>query len=470
MMNRKRFFGGAAHVFFDLAATVGSFFLAAWIRGKAEVEPGKPFHLALHLWLLPVVLAVWAPLLWRWGFHRAQRTDQPGLELWKLVKTVAVGSLVVLAVIVLRKFDPSRAFLALFVGLDAALLFLLRMACVSVAHHQRKRGYDRVYVIVAGTGKAARQHVERIKVHPEWGLEVKGLLAEVPKLSLDEVAGFKVLGSLADLPDLLKKEVVDEVHFAVSRRTLERLDEAVLVCDEMGVTVRVTMGLLGRLNSRTSLEALEGTALLTLSSAPRDGFALLVKRVIDVGVSAAALVAALPVVALAALAVKATSPGPLIFRQKRSGMNGRDFTLYKFRTMVANAAALQAGLAAKNEMDGPVFKIKADPRVTSVGRVLRKLSLDELPQLWNVLRGDMSIVGPRPALPSEVGKYERWQRRRLSMRPGITCIWQVSGRNNVDFKHWMEMDLEYIDNWSLALDCRIIFKTIPAVLFSRGAS
>jgi exopolysaccharide biosynthesis polyprenyl glycosylphosphotransferase len=470
MMNRRRLFGGAAHVFFDLAATVGAFFLAAWIRGRVAIDPGKPFQLAAHLWLLPVALAIWAPLLWRWGFHRAQRTDQPGIELWKIVKTVVVGSLLLLAAIVLRKFDPARVFLALFVGLDAALLFLLRMACVSVAHHQRKRGYDRLYVIVVGTGKAARQHVEQLRSHPEWGLEVKGLLAEVPKLSLDEVAGFKLLGSLPDLPDLLKKEVVDEVHFAVSRRTLERLDEAVLVCDEMGVTVRVAMGLLGRLNSRTSLEALEGTALLTLSSAPRDGLALLVKRVIDVGVSATALVAALPVAALAALAVKVTSSGPLIFRQKRSGMNGRDFTLYKFRTMVANAEALQAGLALKNEMDGPVFKIKADPRVTGVGRVLRKLSLDELPQLWNVLRGDMSIVGPRPALPSEVGKYERWQRRRLSMRPGITCIWQVSGRNNVDFKRWMEMDLEYIDNWSLALDCRIILKTIPAVLFSRGAS
>jgi len=173
----------------------------------------------------------------------------------------------------------------------------------------------------------------------------------------------------------------------------------------------------------------------------------------------------------AALAIKITSPGgPIIFRQKRSGMNGRVFTLYKFRTMVPNAEALKASLEAKNEMDGPVFKIRNDPRVTRVGRILRKLSIDELPQLWNVLRGDMSIVGPRPPIPAEVERYERWQRRRLSMRPGITCIWQVSGRNNVDFKRWMEMDLEYIDNWSLALDFKILLKTIPAVLSSRGAS
>ena len=470
MINRRRTFSALVFTLFDTAVTAGAFLLAAWIRAKFPEEPGKPFVFRSHLWLLPVVVTVWAPLLWRWGLHRSQRTDQPGVELWKIVKTVVVGSLVVVAVIVVRKFDPSRAFLGLFAGLDTALLVLVRMACVSVARHQRKRGYDKVYVVVAGTGRAARNHVDELRAHPEWGLEVRGLLSEVPKLAVDEVAGIKVIGPLSGLPELLKREVVDEVHFAVSRRTLERLDAAVRVCDEMGVTVRIVMGLLGKLNSRPSLDQVGGMSLLTLSSTPRDEAALVLKRLIDVALSAVALVAASPALLLATIAVKLSSAGPAIFRQKRSGMNGRVFTLYKFRTMVQDAEALKAQLESKNEMDGPVFKIKDDPRITGVGRVLRKLSIDELPQLWNVLRGDMSVVGPRPPIPAEVEKYERWQRRRLSMRPGITCIWQVSGRSNIDFRRWMEMDLEYIDNWSLGLDLKIILKTIPAVLSSRGAS
>ncbi len=420
--------------------------------------------------MLPVVAAARLPLLWLWGFHRARRTDLPWAEVWKAAKIVTAGMLAVVAAVVVTKFDPSRAFLGMFAALDFAFLTAIRLAATSVAHHQRKRGYDRIYVLVAGTGKMARQHVQAILQHPEWGFEVKGILSEVPKLAVDEVSGFRVMGSIQDLPEVLKKEVVDEVHFAVSRRTLDRLEDAARVCDEMGITVRVTMGFLRRLNSRPSLEVLEGIPLLTLASAPRDGAALAVKRMFDVGASLILLVVLSPVMAAAALAIKLTSRGPVIFRQKRSGMNGRIFTLYKFRTMVENAEALKGDLIALNEMDGPVFKIRDDPRVTPVGRVLRKLSIDELPQLWNVLRGDMSFVGPRPPIPEEVEKYQRWQRRRLSMRPGITCIWQVSGRNEVDFRRWMEMDLEYIDNWSLALDMKILMKTIPAVLFSRGAS
>ncbi|HXG61464.1 MAG TPA: sugar transferase [Planctomycetota bacterium] len=473
MIARQRTLKALALTGADLALTATAFLAAMWLRSRLHRTFPEPFSWTAHLGLLPIVLAVWAPLLWRWGLHRAQRTDRPGLELWKVFQTVAAGGAVVtlVALVILRRFELSRAFLGLFLSLDFVLLALFRLAAVSVAHHQRKRGYDRIYVLVVGAGKAARRHLERLGAHPEWGVEVRGVLSEGPRLAVEAVGGAPVRGTLADLAEILRREVVDEVHFAVSRRTLERLDEAIRVCDDMGVTVRIVLGLLDRLHSRPALESLEGTPLLTLSSAPRDAGALLVKRVFDVVVSAVALVASSPILLAAALAIKITSPdGPIIFRQKRSGMNGRVFTLYKFRTMVPNAEALKASLEAKNEMDGPVFKIRNDPRVTRVGRILRKLSIDELPQLWNVLRGDMSIVGPRPPIPSEVERYERWQRRRLSMRPGITCIWQVSGRNNVDFKRWMEMDLEYIDNWSLALDFKILLKTIPAVLSSRGAS
>ncbi len=470
-MQRRRALSGLVYLFFELLFTAGAFLLAVWLRGMlSEQDLGKPFDPARHLWLLAVLLPVWAPLLWFWSFARAQRTDRPLVEIGKAVQVAVAGMLVLFAVLAALKFDPSRTLLGLFGALDIAALILFRLACGAVAQHQRKRGYDRVYVLVAGTGKAARRHLAELRAHPEWGLEVKGVLSEFPKLAIDAVEGFPIVGALADLPAMLRKEVVDEVHFAVSRRTLERLDEAVRVCDEMGVTVRLAMSPLGALNSRPTLEHVGATPFLTLSSVPRDEAGLLVKRVFDVTSSAVALLVLSPLLIAAAFLVKLTSKGPAVFRQKRSGMSGRVFTLYKFRTMVQDAEALKAQLEKRNEVDGPVFKIKDDPRITGVGKWLRKLSIDELPQLWNVLRGDMSIVGPRPPLPAEVEKYERWQRRRLSMRPGITCIWQVSGRSNIDFRRWMEMDLEYIDNWSLFLDFKIILRTIPAVLSSRGAS
>jgi exopolysaccharide biosynthesis polyprenyl glycosylphosphotransferase len=212
-----------------------------------------------------------------------------------------------------------------------------------------------------------------------------------------------------------------------------------------------------------------GLPLLSFSSTPSDAIALVAKRAFDLVASAAALVLLAPVLLAIAAAVKLDSPGPVLFRQRRVGLAGRTFTLYKFRSMRQDAEAQRRALEARNEMDGPVFKIRDDPRVTRVGRFLRRTSLDELPQFWNVLRGEMSVVGPRPPIPAEVRRYARWQRRRLSVKPGLTCTWQVSGRNEVDFDRWMALDLDYIDTWSLWGDVRIVLKTIPAVLLGRGA-
>jgi exopolysaccharide biosynthesis polyprenyl glycosylphosphotransferase len=214
---------------------------------------------------------------------------------------------------------------------------------------------------------------------------------------------------------------------------------------------------------------LDGTPMLTVSATPRQPGALLVKRVTDLTGSMVALIMLSPVFVVAAILIKTTSRGPILFAQTRSGLNGRTFTLYKFRSMYRDAEARRAALASRNEMSGPVFKIKDDPRVTPVGRWMRRFSIDELPQFWNVLSGDMSLVGPRPPIPEEVKKYERWQRRRLSMKPGITCLWQVSGRNAVDFDDWMKLDLAYIDTWSLRLDVQILLRTVPVVITAKGA-
>jgi exopolysaccharide biosynthesis polyprenyl glycosylphosphotransferase len=472
MHRQTRALSAAAYAFLELALTAAAFAAAAWVRRTVALpgvaddfreEPLGP--------LLILTIAIWLPLVWRWGLSRTGRTESAFGALWNVLRIVGVGSVLLLAaVFATRSLDVSRSFLALFAVIDFVVLGVARLMTAWVRHYARRRGHDRIFVVVAGTGGMARAHAAELAGHPEWGVEVVGFLSERAGVRLDRIHGVPVLGSLDDLPRILGDRVIDEVHFAVSRRTLERLDGPLGLCDEQGVGVRIVLNQLHRLNSQVYLDRVGGIPVLTLASSPQDPVSLFFKRAMDVAVSLIALLIAAPLFVLpAALLVRLTSPGPVVFRQKRVGRNGRLFTLYKLRTMVEDAESLKESLEDRNEVDGHAFKIRKDPRVTPVGRVLRKLSIDELPQLWNVLRGDMSLVGPRPPLPGEVARYERWQRRRLSMRPGITCIWQVSGRSDVAFNRWMEMDLEYIDNWSLGLDLKILLKTIPSVFTARGA-
>jgi exopolysaccharide biosynthesis polyprenyl glycosylphosphotransferase len=236
------------------------------------------------------------------------------------------------------------------------------------------------------------------------------------------------------------------------------------------VRVRVVLQPFPHLQPRIEVEALDGTTLLTFATMPTAPLALFVKRVVDVVVALLGLLLTAPLWPLLALAIRVGSRGPVLYRQVRCGLRGRRFVLLKFRTMVEDAEKLQTEVAHLNVMDGPAFKAPADPRVTAVGRLLRRSSLDELPQLVNVLKGDMSLVGPRPPIPEEVARYLPWQRRRLAMKPGITCLWQVSGRSKLDFGTWMELDLAYIDAWSLWLDLKILLLTVPAVFSGRGAA
>jgi exopolysaccharide biosynthesis polyprenyl glycosylphosphotransferase len=262
--------------------------------------------------------------------------------------------------------------------------------------------------------------------------------------------------------------VIDEVVFTTDTRRLADLEDILLICDEEGVRTRIAIDFFPHVNSQIHLERLGSQPLLTFSATPHDEIRLIVKRITDIVLAAAALVLLFPVMVMIVLIIRLTSPGPAIFRQGRCGLNGRRFVFYKFRSMCEDAPAMRAQVEhlSKREL---AWKIPNDPRLTPIGRWLRKFSVDEWPQLWNVLRGDMSLVGPRPAVPEEVEQYKRWQRRRLRMRPGLTCLWAVNGRDEVDFETWMKMDMEYIDNWSLALDWKIILRTIPSVISGRGA-
>jgi exopolysaccharide biosynthesis polyprenyl glycosylphosphotransferase len=290
-----------------------------------------------------------------------------------------------------------------------------------------------------------------------------------PAAAASTLDGLPVHG-LGDVPRLLREQVIDEVLFAVAREELERLEDLFLHCEEEGVRTRVQLQMFPHQDSQVFVEHLGAVPLLTFSTTPEDELRLFVKRLLDAVGAALLLILLSPLLLLLAALVRLSSPGPVLYRQERCGLGGRRFTLAKFRSMVADAEQRQAGLAAFNEADGPVFKMRNDPRVTPMGRWMRRLSLDELPQLWNILRGDMSFVGPRPPLASEVEQYERWQRRRLRMRPGLTCLWALEGRSDLSFSRWMELDMAYIDNWSLWLDLKILLKTIPWVLLGRGAA
>jgi exopolysaccharide biosynthesis polyprenyl glycosylphosphotransferase len=271
------------------------------------------------------------------------------------------------------------------------------------------------------------------------------------------------------LSQLLGQQIIDEVFFAVDTSELRDLEDEFLLCDLEGVRTRVPVDFFPHLNSKVSLETLGETHYLTFSGAPDTDLRLIIKRGLDIVLATLGIVVTAPLMVAVAVAIKLTSPGPAIFRQERCGLNGRKFSFYKFRSMCTDAEERYHEVVHLSQRS-LATKIPNDPRLTRIGRTLRKFSLDELPQLVNVLRGDMSLVGPRPAVPREVAQYQRWQRRRLRMRPGLTCLWVISGRDEVDFETWMKLDLEYIDNWSLRLDWKIILSTIPTVIAGKGAN
>jgi exopolysaccharide biosynthesis polyprenyl glycosylphosphotransferase len=258
------------------------------------------------------------------------------------------------------------------------------------------------------------------------------------------------------------------VIFRVNSDRLSGLEEIFLLCDEEGIRTRVAADFFPHVISRMSLDRFGQAPLLSFSAAPDDDLRLVLKRALDFIIALAGLIILSPFLAIVALLIRLTSPGPAVFKQLRCGLNGRLFTFYKFRSMVMDAEQMKEQFAHLNQKT-TAFKIADDPRLTRLGKWIRKFSIDELPQLVNVLRGDMSLVGPRPAVPDEVEHYERWQRRRLRMRPGLTCLWAIRGRDKLDFDTWMRMDLEYIDHWSLLLDCKIFLKSIPGVLTGQGA-
>ncbi len=337
----------------------------------------------------------------------------------------------------------------------------------------RRSGYNFRHVMILGFNENAMAMARRIDANQVLGYKIVGFIAEEEGAhsKSPHAVNNRILGTLKDLRTILERGPVDELILCVPfLNYVGKVAEAVQLASDLGIVVRFFPDHTGsKLLSQVHLERFEGDYVVTLFRETMLA-QLFFKRLMDITLSLVALIVLSPLLIGIALAIKFTSPGPVLFKQVRVGMNKRRFKLLKFRSMYIDAEKRKAELAHLNEMDGPVFKIKNDPRVTPIGRFIRKTSIDELPQLWNVFVGEMSLVGPRPPLFEEVDQYDWLYRRRLSIKPGITCLWQISGRNEITFKQWMEMDKEYIDTWTLWLDIKILLKTIPAVLLRKGAS
>ena len=462
-------------VFFLYLGDVGAIFLAFlcayWFRGIFPQESyASLFPISWYLNLLLAVLPVWSITFYLVGLYRDWRGQGFWKEAWGIFKGVIISSLFLGSILFALRYQfVSRIIIFLFAFFDLFLAIAARASIRAIILSSNRKIERFRMILIVGTEERALSLAQNIEKHKDLGLRILGFLSTDEGSPPQELNGYPVLGPANDLPQLLEKEVVDEVIFAISQEELKGMADLFLSCEERGITARLAINFFPHVIARTHLEELDGLPLLTFSTTPKNELLLSLRRIFDLLGSIILILIFSPVFLLVALAIRLDSRGPAIYRQVRCGLNGRRFTFYKFRSMVEGAEMRRGELAAYNLMAGPVFKMKNDPRVTRVGRFLRKTSLDELPQLFNVLRGDMSFVGPRPPMPEEVEKYEGWQRRRLSMKPGITGLWQVSGRNQIDFHQWMKLDLEYIDNWSIWLDFKILMRTILVVLLGKGA-
>ncbi|HXE76447.1 MAG TPA: sugar transferase [Candidatus Xenobia bacterium] len=431
---------------------------------------GGLYPLSDYLPLLVSILVLWVAAGWLLGVYSPRELREPRQAFLDPTKQALAGTVLLAAgLFFVKGFYISRLLVLFFVVLNWLFQVAARLAYIAWGPRLRERLGDAYPILLVGTGEAARELAGMIDSSRAAGLRLVGFVETDASSSPPEISG-RPVWRVEDVPRLLREMVIDEVIFAVGREELGRLEDLFLLCEEEGVRTRVQLQVFPHQASQVFVEHFGPVPLLTFSTTPENEVHLLLKRLLDLLGAALLLVLLAPLLALLAVLIKLTSAGPVLYRQTRCGLGGRRFTLYKFRSMVADAEQRQAELAELNEADGPVFKMRHDPRVTPLGRWMRKLSLDELPQLWNILKGDMSFVGPRPPLPQEVEKYERWQRRRLRMRPGLTCLWALEGRSQLSFSRWMELDMAYIDNWSLWLDLKIFLKTIPRVLLGRGAA
>jgi len=415
-----------------------------------------------------VFVGMWIAVLWMHGLYRARERWTRRGEIAAVLRAALVQLVLTLSALYVFKLpDVSRLLLlVVFPALTIAAIGI-RIGIRQILVFLRDHGRNVRFMLVLGANTRAKAFADLVECHAELGLVVIGHLKADPSDN-GVVLNRPLLGTLDDLERILHSEIVDEVAICLPFAMEELIEQAVYLCEQEGKVVRMPVAPVERMLTTGRLESIDGLGVYSLANGPDRAIGLLVKRLVDIVGAAFLMVAVSPVMAALAIAIKRDSKGPVFFRQERVGLHGRTFRLVKFRSMCLDAEDLLENLRDGNEIKGHAFKLNNDPRTTRIGRFLRRSSLDELPQLWNVLWGQMSLVGPRPPLPNEVVNYDTWHRRRLSMKPGITGLWQVGARHSPEFDHWVEQDLDYIDRWSLWLDFKIIARTLPAVLNGTG--
>jgi exopolysaccharide biosynthesis polyprenyl glycosylphosphotransferase len=469
MYNEKASEIGRLMLLLDILATCVTFMLAIVLQNYFFVESQAEFK--SHMSLLPLILFFTIVFLSYFGAYEVPNHPYLVGYAWAVTRALVAGTAAMMVPLFLLKIGyVSRAVVIGFGILDFIFIYLIRVGIQIYVLRALKIDELALSVLIIGTGDRARELSEKLRAQGEWGLNIIGHLDPDPARVGSRVLDAPVIGTVDEISRILKENVVDEVIIAIPRSMLSDAEIIASACEEEGIQLRFMADVFNLEAARVRLVELGKTPLLTMEPVFQDELKLLVKRCLDFVITLAAMPVVLPIIGVIAAAIKLDSPGPVFFVQQRVGFKKRIFPMIKFRSMHTGAEERMSEVEHLNEAEGPIFKIADDPRVTRVGCFLRRTSLDELPQLFNVLRGEMSLVGPRPMSTRDVNLFDRGiQRKRFSVKPGITCLWQISGRSNLPFEKWLEMDLQYIDNWSLFLDFKILLKTIPAVLFARGA-
>ena len=463
----------------DLCVMAIAFALALFVSADTASPSNPGEFLAVrvkvsNLLLFAALLVIWHLVFRTHHLYHSKRIGPLGSEWWDVAKAVALGTLVLALVAVVAHLEAvDRTFLGVFFAAGLGGTILTRGLLRVVLGEVRRKGRNLRHIVIVGCGPRGARLGAEIWKRPELGYLFLGYIDDVPPpRSPLHGEPEKLLGSLGDAPTILRSLEVDEVMICLPVRSqYENITRIVSAAAQLGLAVRMPADFFELQLAQARVEYLDQIPIVTLAESVPPSFGLLAKRVVDSVFAGAMLVLLMPLFLIIAVAIKWESRGPVFFSQERVGLGRRRFRMWKFRSMVMNAESQLPALEGANEVQGAAFKMRHDPRVTRVGRVLRQLSLDELPQMVNVLLGDMSLVGPRPLPVRDVERVaDAWQLRRFSMKPGLTCLWQVNGRHEITFDHWMELDLQYIDHWSPALDLEIVVKTVPAVLRGVGAS
>lgn len=474
MYERLRRYRTLFWVVTDILLMNFSFYIAYYGRYELQwlrtVDPQNFVPVTVYLPVFLFLTAVLLIVFWLEGLYTLPRTASWLDEIYKIsIGTLGGVAIWIVFAFLYRPLFYSRLFLVFAILITTAVLSASRLLARFVLWRFRARGLGMERVLIVGAGEKGRALMRSLVAQPELGYQVVGFLDDDPQNLNGPIGRFQPLGGLSQISPILKEKEIDQVIITLPASDHERILSIIDHCQKSGVRVRILPDLFEMAISRVDVEEIGGLPLLGVKEVAISGWNLAVKRAIDLVTSATGLVLASPLFLLVALAIKLESRGPVLFRQTRIGRGGKSFTLYKFRSMKAGAEEEKPVLADLDQAQGLYFKIRNDPRTTRVGRFLRRTSLDELPQLVNVLRGEMSLVGPRPALPEEVEKYEEWHKRRLEVQPGLTGMWQVMGRSDLPFDEMVMLDLYYIENWSLWLDLKILLRTVPSVLTGRGA-